>query len=133
YERDCEQPDAPSRNAIVQWSIIATKKRNDVLIGTFGGLFYADTSGHCLIPYRKYNDFQKLANSTIYHLSQKGKYIWAATTSGLYKIDEEKGVLAHYNKNGEGIYKLPADNLLFVHETNDGKLWLGSRGNGCFL
>ena len=51
-------------------------------------------------------------------------YIWVGTSFGLSRYDGYEFV--NYIPNKEGVNNLHGDNINYIHETNQGNLWLGS-------
>src|SRR4029079_3214312 len=67
-----------------------------------------------------------LKESTVYHMLETDEGIWLSTTNGLFLVDLEKGVKAHYDeKTG-----MPNSNLLYQYIAPSGIFWISTHGGG---
>lgn len=110
------------------WSIFQDKK-GQVWLGTDDGIGKLDTTKNQL---EFDENLQKRLNSSTIHsfVERQNGTVWIGSTTGLYLWLPEKGIIDRYWTGGEGIYRLPHDNILHIHEDKKGILWLASGGGG---
>ena len=80
--------------------------------------------------YDQYNEFEELRNSITLHLVEDGKYIWAASNTGIHLIDKKKGVIQRYTSTSEKEYQLPLDNAHFIYKDENNTYWIATNANG---
>ena len=56
--------------------------------------------------------------------------IWACTSLGLYRLQEDGAILDRYWPGGQGAHHLPYENTLHFYEDANGIIWLGTAGGG---
>ncbi|MEO0726774.1 MAG: ATP-binding protein [Bacteroidota bacterium] len=83
-----------------------------------------------LRPYDQYNGFQQLKTSRVLQLLEDGPFLWAITNSGLYFIHKDRGVLRRYWSEGEAGYRLPFEDIHYLHKDKDGLFWVASNADG---
>lgn len=108
-------------------TLIKTKKKNLYLAGQGKGLAYLDLSTKEYYPFEQYNDFELLKNANVYHFHSNHQGIWAATNIGLFLVNEQQGVLKHFNKNTGN---LPFEDIRHIHEDTAGMFWMATKGGG---
>lgn len=96
------------------------------------GIFKLNREEWYLEYFDKYNEFEELKNGHIgiYDMVEDGNHYWLATEIGLYKLDKEKGIVAHYFSGQPKPYYLPADYFYNVEVLENGDLWLATKGSG---
>lgn len=100
----------------------------DMGIGTTQGLWIKNSADNSPpIQFTKSGTQELLNKSTVIHMTENEEGLWLATSNGLFLVDLQSGVKAHYDEKKSG---LPNNNLLFVHIDSSGTFWLGSRGGG---
>ncbi|HFA48567.1 MAG TPA: sensor histidine kinase [Bacteroidetes bacterium] len=103
-------------------------KTGQLWIGTFKkGLAYVDTLQKELVSFTKYNEYPGLAESGINAFVENKDGVYLSSTSGLYLLDPQKGIINHFGINTGD---LPFENLLHLHIDGDGVFWLGTSGGG---
>jgi ligand-binding sensor domain-containing protein len=116
----------PTDGYFANWSIIESRS-GMIVVGTNKGLLTKDPKDTVSQKFfEKFNGFDILKQSTIYHLLETEEGIWASSTNGLFLIDLDKGVLAHYDERSG----LSNSNLFYLHIDADGIFWIATRGGG---
>ncbi|MCB0643722.1 MAG: hypothetical protein KDC44_18875, partial [Phaeodactylibacter sp.] len=78
-----------------------------------------------------YNEFTDLQDAIIWQFLEDEKGIWIAAQNGLYLLDPEKGIIAHYGIQQEGKFYLPAEEFYYIHkDTRDQTYWLATHDGG---
>ncbi len=103
------------------------EKSNLLLTATTKGLDYINLTDHSIKPFLHYNEFQSLKETKINHLHRNSSGIWIASANGLYLLDEEKGIVNHYNVENSN---LRFDYLLHIYEDTEGIFWMATKGGG---
>ena len=80
--------------------------------------------------YTKYNEFEQLKNASIVHFLEDGKYIWASSNKGLLLIHKQKGVVGHYHTAAEKSFRLPFQDIHFLHQDEQGVYWAATNYDG---
>lgn len=71
------------------------------------------------------NGFEEFKQAEIYNFYPKSSQeLWILSSNGLYVLDIQKGITAHYWKGGKGNYYLPADNLRHLFKDAEGRFWI---------
>lgn len=96
------------------------------LLGRFG-LYYLDLYKQKISPFNKYNEFQALKTTNIYFIHRNKNGIWLATEDGVYLMNEQVGVLKHFNASSGA---LPFDKIRHIYEDKEGIFWLSTQGGG---
>ena len=122
--------DLTARDTRSVWTLFEDKQNNRLLAGAFNGLWIIDTDNRCLSAYDQYNEFSSLRTSTVYYIHQKQDDIWIGSSSGLYKMDAKKGIVAHYHKEPQNGKKVLGNVILFIQNADEDALWLGTKGDG---
>lgn len=91
-----------------------------ILAGTSNGLYKINVAGRSVEP-------TLFLNAGIYHMYRNDRGIWLCTTNGLYLIDEQGSVLAHYLTPGTD---LRYDRINYLYEDANGDFWLATNGAG---
>ena len=81
--------------------------------------------------FRAYNGFSMLENSLVYfyHETRDGM-LWLGTNNGLFAVDLEHGVTDRFWSKGKGDYHLPASQIQFIHEDDEGFFWMATESEG---
>ncbi|MEM1323047.1 MAG: ATP-binding protein [Bacteroidota bacterium] len=118
------------RNYPSLWSILRDKE----------GQWWGGLMGHGLAIkrpekdsvelYDQYREFTALQSSGIVHLLEDGPYIWASSNTGLYLINKKKGVVQKYAADEPALYRLPHEDVYFLHRDQEGSYWAGTNTNG---
>lgn len=106
--------------------------KNNQFLGTANqGLYIYDNINNQFSKFNKYNNFQELEKSSIYHIQPDGKgAMWVCAESGLYRMSAEAGILERYWSGGQGRYHFPGNYFLHLHIDKQGIIWLATHGNG---
>ena len=112
------------------YSIQPSDKERKLLAGTNAGLEYIDLDNDLVLPFEGYETGNPaneiIQKSTVYHLHRNASGIWVATNNGVFLIDENKGILGHFDdSNG-----LPFNYIMHIHEDEEGTFWLATKGGG---
>jgi signal transduction histidine kinase/DNA-binding response OmpR family regulator/ligand-binding sensor domain-containing protein len=111
------------------WSVYE-EVNGQIWIGSRDGIYLLDSVKKCIVPFEQYNDYTSLAKSVVLELYENDKGIWAATNTGLYLIDKNKGVIAYYHSKAIAPFKIPSDHISFIYEDVEQRFWLGTQGDG---
>jgi signal transduction histidine kinase/DNA-binding response OmpR family regulator/ligand-binding sensor domain-containing protein len=113
-----EHPD----NIVIQYiGCFMEDDHGKIWVGTDKGLAHLDQNQKRLVLEQKYNDFDLLKSSIIYHIHEIKNQFYLCSSTGLYIWDKEKGAVAHY---------LNEEAIIHLHEDKEGILWLASKGSG---
>ena len=78
-------------------------------------------------PFRKSLKSVELGAPTPEFLEDQNKDLWVGTFgNGLFRLDKNKEVVAHYTQNSNKPFSLPDNNIIGLFENNDGRIWTGS-------
>ncbi|GJM34961.1 MAG: hybrid sensor histidine kinase/response regulator [Saprospiraceae bacterium] len=101
-------------------------------IGTnFGGVNFYDYQTKRISFKSKEYPFSQLYDLNIRSLLLDSyDNLWALTTHGIYKFHLPTGNSAHFSTNGENNRKTRSQSFYFVAELSDGKIWMGTGGDG---
>lgn len=107
--------------------LIASKATGKFIVGQDKGLSYLDFNDRKVAPFTKYNGFDLLKKSKIYHLHKNESGIWLATSNGIFFMTEEDGILKHFDKTSGD---LPFNDIFHIYEDEENAFWLATRGGG---
>jgi signal transduction histidine kinase/DNA-binding response OmpR family regulator/streptogramin lyase len=113
----------------IQWSLFEDKSKR-LWIGHKNGLSYFDSATQMMEVYQKYNGFNKLQESNVYHFHQSQEGIWLATNNGLFLLDTQKGIIDWIHENNTNGKKTPYNHIAHIYEDEDNTFWLASKGGG---
>lgn len=129
YYQSCEG-ELPAFKFWAFWAL-HQDKNGQLWVGSRDGIHLLDTLQKCLVPYNQYNDYSKLAQSSIMHFHANERGLWVASNSGLYLIDSTKGVIEHYHsKASNEQYYIPSDYIVHIYESPTQQFWLATKGDG---
>ena len=113
------------------WASLKDSEQNFYWLGLSRGLGYWNEHLDTVKMFTHFNGFQELGNSTIFHLIQLDNgNVLAATSTGIYEISFELGVLNRYWMQGEPPHYLPIDEFYYIYKDSQDIFWLGSNGGG---
>ncbi|MEQ8414045.1 MAG: histidine kinase dimerization/phosphoacceptor domain -containing protein [Imperialibacter sp.] len=112
----------------LHWSIIRDK-HGKLWIGHAQGISFMN-SQDSLQVFKDYNEFPLLEKSTVYHFHERGDSLWLATSTGVYLLDQQKGIIDRYHSEGPDGRIIPHDHIAHINEFEPGILWLASKGGG---
>lgn len=76
----------------------------------------------------------EMAGDIVYSLyADSAGIVWAGTNSGLNALDVETGEITMYRHDPADPYSISGDAIRVVYEDNDGRLWVGTQGEGLNL
>jgi len=107
------------------WAIFS---RPGQIVFASSGLWVYDKKTGTIRPFAKYNGFSDLAKATVYHIDPiNDREAWLYSNLGVYLLDWQQGIQAHYGSMQQGTYYLPA--IHFHHGFRDDQAthWLASR------
>jgi signal transduction histidine kinase len=117
-----------SDGLLYPWTIYSDHR---LWIGLAGGLCIYDIANKQLRPFTQYNGFNEAKGAYIVSIQQDRQgNIWFCATTGLYRLDLEKGIMERHWTGGKGNYYLPFDNFAHFYEDSQGVFWLASIGGG---
>jgi len=108
------------------------KSDSGVWIGTnFGGVnFYNFKTKQISFTSNEY-PFSQINNLNVRSLSlDSNDNLWAGTLNGMYRIHLPTKTLTLFGPNSISNHKTKSSAFYFVSELSDGKIWMGTRGNG---
>ena len=86
------------------------------------GIAQYDPDKNMLLPFEKYNEFEKLKNIESHFFIEDNDGVWICTTNGLYLLHPEKGIIAEHH---------PLPNLNVMHFYREGDIfWIATYGKG---
>ncbi len=127
---EIKQKIAPWQEKSGLWAIARDQDNNWWAGGLFTGLFSKTKTDSLLRPYTKLNGFEQLGSSTILHFLEDGSFIWICTNTGLYLLDQEKGVIRHYFSEAEASEYLPFYDIHFLHKDQADVYWVATKADG---
>lgn len=108
------------------WSILPL--RNRIWLGNNKGILFFDRQEGAIVEFEKYNGYESLRNSDVYQMIpfQRGELIWMVSSTGIYVVDANKGVVGRYWSGGMGPDYFPADNIRHISVGPTGGLWVAT-------
>jgi len=122
---------APGTGRLEIWSL-APGTDHHWWLGCEQGLAAFDPArSRYLQAFEQYNDWPELKASRVLQIlpAETGIY-WLATNSGLYRLEDSKGITARYWPGGQGRFYLPSANIQHVYRDTEGIFWLATGGQG---
>lgn len=99
-------------------------------VSSSSGLELFDITTETFTPYQdpagKF-DFTKIITHDIFK-NNRGE-VWLGTSEGLFRIDRNQGVKAHFSLQKPGDARV---SVLYIYEQSDSIFWLGTKGSGLF-
>ena len=115
FDSDMVNCIAPTSNASRFW------------IGSGNGLGLIDLNQKDTINFKKFNGFTELKSSKVKFIYQNECGNWLATNKGVFLVDENEGVLKHFDQvSGD----LPFNDINHIYEDQSGVFWLSTNGGG---
>lgn len=105
-------------------------KQGSIWVGNAEGLFQLSTKDSILLPYQKYNAYEYLKKGHVFAFHENPAGIWLSTSLGIFLLDYEKGIVAHYHTKGTDKNYLPHNYFYHLYEDADGTFWLASKNGG---
>ncbi len=108
------------------------KSDSGMWIGTnLGGLnFYNFNTKRITFKSNK-TPFSALTKQILRTMSIDNKNnLWITTLNGVYKFNLPSGISTHYNTTAEEKHKTSSQSFYFAKQLSDGKVWIGTGGNG---
>ncbi len=100
-------------------------------VGTEKGLWTLEKGEDKFRKFDQTNEFQTLDESHVIFIeAMEDGHLFACSDKGIYEIQPGKGVVNRFWTGGEGLQKLPHDNIQHFYQDNDGVFWLSSAGSG---
>lgn len=97
-------------------------RRGNLWVGSTKGLFKGSSQLDSVILFHKFNEFEAIQNHNVNHFQEFDDGIWIGTSDGLYVLDAEEGMTAHYE---------PLPDLAIYHFYRDGDIfWIPTYGDG---
>lgn len=106
--------------------VIFPDQQQHLWIGTYrNGLYVYDLKTAQLAAFTHYNGFDELKTAGIVSIQRDREgTIWLCTTTGLYRLDREKGITERHWSEGKGAFYLPYNNI--YHFTKTRTVFFGS-------
>jgi len=101
-----------------------SEKTGRLWIGGDKVLGIVDTATLDITSFQQLNGFTSLLDNNIRFFYETDEGIWLTTTNGLYLLDENEGIVAHYAD------MLPERRILHMHEDQEGIFWLATERGG---
>jgi len=117
----------PDSEALLTYALLKTDSPYQFLAGQNKGISYLNLQKKQFIPFTQYNGFDTLRSSEVYHFHQNKEGIWLATNNGIFLLNEQEGIIRHYDKaSGD----LPFNHIRHIYKEEAGTFWLATRGGG---
>lgn len=107
-----------------EYKLHFSKKTGQLWIGGKRCLTTVDTASLRVHSLELYNGFSALKEAFVNAFFENDEGIWLLTDNGLYLLDEQKGIVAHFGE------KFPAKNMAHMHEDTQGIFWLATKRGG---
>ena len=117
----------PAQNGYLAFATLELKKSGTFLVGTDKGIDLVIPKEKKYLRFTKYNEFDILKTSEVYHFYENEAGIWVATNQGIFLMTSEAGVIRHFSKKSGD---LPFDYIRHFQEDNNGDFWLATKGEG---
>lgn len=112
------------------WSLQKDAKQQ-IWLGLENGLAVLRPQDSLLRAFTQYNDFPEIQTATINHfLEIDRKQYLLASSKGIFHLDIDRGIIAHYHEGAKDKYQLPFNQFNHIHRSEDGIFWLASAGAG---
>ncbi len=106
-----------------------------IYIGTcFGGVnFYSFRTGKISFLSNK-PPFDQLSDQIITSLTIDSRnHLWLTTGTGVFRINLESNNQTHFNINAIGKHKTKSQSFYFTEQLTDGRIWIGTSGDGVYI
>lgn len=103
-------------------------RKGRILLGASRGLFVVKDSSIQGITNKA--TFEALRGTSIFAFYENEAGLWLCTSRGLFLLDEQDTILAHFHSEGRGDDFLPYDIIVHLHEDASGDFWLATKGGG---
>ncbi len=126
YARSSDEPQTLSNNIVYS---IWKDPEGLIWIATARGLNILDReTGHYRLLHHNFDGIHDLANEKIRIIKQDHKEIfWIGTENhGVFSYDKQTGRFRHFVKDPENTNSLISDGVLYIAESNDHNLWIGT-------
>jgi len=117
----------PAQNSNLAFATFELKKSGTFLVGTDKGIDLVTPKEKKYLRFTKYNEFDILETSEVYHFHENEAGIWIATNQGIFLMTREAGIIRHFSKDSGD---LPFDYIRHFHEAENGDFWLATKGAG---
>ncbi len=116
------------------WSLFEDKNGRIWIGQNSKGLYYfdSDTITESQL-YKQINGFDKIEQGKIIQIISDKKdndYLWLASQSGWYHLHLTKGVQHRFCGECIANFKIPANEIHYTHQDNDGVFWLATASSG---
>jgi signal transduction histidine kinase/DNA-binding response OmpR family regulator len=115
------------------WSIFQDNDQK-IWMGCFlGGLYYLDKNKDSMMVFNAYNEFIKLQKSSVYSFVQwDSQHILVGSTSGIYLLHPQKGIIRRFWRGGKDKEYLPNNNVYHLYRDKEKPniIWVGTGGGG---
>ncbi len=124
-ERKYKMPPASVRNENI-WSVYDQGQK--VWLGHAVSLLYYDKKLDIIVPFTDFNGFESLKETIIHEIvpSGIGNNLFLLTSSGIFELNPESGIVARYYSGGRGRYKIPFDNIRHICRSDNGHVWMAT-------
>lgn len=114
------------------WSILPQKSR--IWLGNNRDILYFDRLKGAIVEFEQYNGYETLRNSEVYQMIpfNFGKTIWMVSSTGIYVVDYQRGVVGRFWNGGIGKDYLPVNNIRHLSKGRTGGWWLASNNGLVF-
>lgn len=104
-------------------------------LGTnFGGVNFYDFKTKQISFKSQEYPFSQFNNVNIRSLAlDSDDNLWTATAQGVYQIHLPTGQSTHFSTTSENNRKTKSQSFYFVREFSDGKIWMGTGGDGIYI
>ncbi|MFN7326995.1 MAG: ATP-binding protein [Chitinophagales bacterium] len=108
------------------WSILPQK--HQIWLGNNRGILYFDRNAGAITVFEQYNGYESLRYSDVYQMIpfDNGRTIWMVSSTGIYVLDSNRGIVRRFWSGGVGGDYLPVDNIRHISEGRAGGWWLAT-------
>lgn len=108
------------------WSILPQKYQ--IWLGNNNGILCYDRAMNVIKRFEQYNGYESLQNSEVYQMVpfDFGRTIWMISSTGIYVVDHQKGVVGRYWNGGTGKDYLPANTIRHLSKGKTGGWWMAT-------
>ena len=108
------------------------KSDSGIWIGTdIGGLLFYDFQKEKIVQYTEESAHSQMNELVMRHIALDSKdNLWLATLNGMFQLHLPTGKLKRFSADNFADFKTVTSAFYFVTELSDGRIWMGTRGNG---
>jgi len=111
-------------------TIYQSSKTGRIYLGTSKkGISILDRKEEKILPFTNFNEFEDIQNLEIYCFTENKDGIWIGTSSGFYLLDENQGIVQHFELNEKNETPI---SILHIYEDANQDFWIGTFQHGLY-